>query len=131
MPAAQAAPAHGSAPPGPRSWIPGGHLWAFRRDSLGFVTQMARTYGDIVRLSFGGRRVYLVSHPDWIEDVLVGSASRFVKGLGLDRARRLLGNGLLTSAGAEHLRQRRTIQPLFHRQHVQGFADAIVRHATR
>lgn len=119
------------AAPGPRSWRPGGDFFAFRRDPLAFQTRMARTYGDIVRLTFGGRRVYLVSHPDLIEEVLVGAARRYVKGIALDRARRLLGNGLLTAAGADHLRQRRMIQPLFHRQHVQGFAAAMVRHAAR
>ena len=117
--------------PGPHSWRPGGDFFAFRRDPLGFQTRMARTYGDVVRLSFSGRRVHLVSHPDLIEEVLVGSARRYVKGIALDRARRLLGNGLLTAAGADHLRQRRMIQPLFHKQHVQGFATAMVRHASR
>ena len=53
------------------------------------------------------------SHPDWIEDVLVTSAKKFTKGIALQRAKRLLGEGLLTSEGQMHLRQRRTIQPLF------------------
>jgi cytochrome P450 len=118
-------------PQGPRSWLPGGDFWAFRRDPLTFLPYVARTYGDLARLSFGRQRVYVISRPEWIEDVLVGSASRFGKGVALERARRVLGNGLLTSAGAEHLRQRRLIQPLFHRQHVQGFANAMVKHASR
>ncbi len=120
-----------SEPHGPRSWLPGGDFWAFRRDPLTFLPHVARTYGDLVRLSFGKQRVYVISRPEWIEDVLVGSASRFGKGVALERARRVLGNGLLTSGGAEHLRQRRIIQPLFHRQHVQGFASAMVKHASR
>jgi cytochrome P450 len=120
-----------SEPHGPRSWLPGGDFWAFRRDPLTFLPHVARTYGDLARLWFGKQRVYLVSRPEWIEDVLVTSASRFGKGVALERARRVLGNGLLTSGGAEHLRQRRIIQPLFHRQHVQGFAEAMVKHAAR
>ncbi len=118
-------------PRGPRSWLPGGDFWAFRRDPLTFLPHVARTYGDLARLSFGRQRVYLISRPEWIEDVLVTSASHFGKGVALERARRVLGNGLLTSGGAEHLRQRRLIQPLFHRQHVQGFATAMVKHASR
>lgn len=117
-------------PPGPRTWLPGGDFWAFRRDPLTFLPHVARTYGDLARLSFGRQRVYVISQPEWIEDVLVTSASRFAKGVALERARHVLGNGLLTSAGAEHLRQRRLIQPLFHRQHVQGFANAMVKHAS-
>lgn len=117
--------------PGPTSWLPGAHFLAFRRDPLTFFTATARTYGDVARLAFGSQPVYLVSHPDLIEDILVTSAKKFMKGLALQRAKRLLGEGLLTSEGQMHLRQRRTIQPLFHRQQVQRFAEAMVRHAVR
>ena len=117
--------------PGPATWIPGGHFFAFRRDPLAFFTRTARTYGDVARFSFGPQPVYLVSHPDFIEDILVTSARKFKKGIALQRAKKLLGEGLLTSEGKAHLRQRRTIQPLFHRQQVQRFADTMVRHAVR
>jgi cytochrome P450 len=117
--------------PGPSSWMPGGHFLKFRRDPLTFFTSIARTYGDVARFTFGSQPVYLVSHPDLIEDVLVTSAKKFMKGIALQRAKRLLGEGLLTSEGQMHLRQRRTIQPLFHRQQVQRFAEAMVQHAVR
>ena len=117
--------------PGPTSWIPGGNFLAFRRDPLTFFANTARDYGDVARFSFGSQPVYLVSHPDFIEDILVTSARKFMKGIALQRAKKLLGEGLLTSEGQMHLRQRRTIQPLFHRQHVQGFAEAMVRHGLR
>ena len=116
--------------PGPSTWLPGGAFWAFRKDPLAFFTNTARTYGDIAGFSFGPQKVYLVSRPEWIEDILVKSAGKFAKGVALERAKVLLGNGLLTAAGQEHLKHRRMIQPLFHRQHVQGFAEAFVRHAT-
>jgi cytochrome P450 len=117
--------------PGPHSWLPGASFLQFRRNPLKFFADTQRTYGDIARFSIGPQRVYLVSHPDWIEDVLVTSAKKFHKGVALQRAKRLLGEGLLTSEGKQHLKQRRTIQPLFHRQQVQRFADAMVRHAAR
>src|SRR5687767_15203805 len=117
--------------PGPSTWLPGGNFLKFRRDPLTFFTSVARTYGDVARWAFGSQAVYLVSHPDMIEDVLVTSAKKFMKGIALQRAKRLLGEGLLTSEGQMHLRQRRTIQPLFHKQQVQGFAEAMVRHAVR
>ena len=111
--------------------MPGASFLKFRRDPLAFFTETQRTYGDIAKFSFGTQQVYLVSHPDWIEDVLVTSAKKFQKGIALQRAKRLLGEGLLTSEGQAHLRQRRTIQPMFHRQQVQRFADAMVKHAMR
>jgi cytochrome P450 len=117
--------------PGPITWLPGGNFLAFRRNPLSFLTTTARTYGDVARFSIGSQPVYLVSHPEWIEDVLVTSARKFQKGIALQRAKRLLGEGLLTSEGQMHLRQRRTIQPLFHRQQVQRFAESMVRHALR
>jgi cytochrome P450 len=117
--------------PGPRTWIPGGSFWEFRKDRLGFVTTMARQYGDLAAFQFGRQRVFLISKPEWIEDVLVTSAKKYAKGVALERSRRVLGKGLLTNEGADHLRQRRTIQPLFHRQHVQTFANAFVKHADR
>lgn len=120
-----------SSVPGPTTWLPGGAYWAFRKDPLAFFTNTARAYGDLAGFSFGPQKVYLVSRPEWIEDILVKSAGKFAKGIALERAKVLLGNGLLTAAGQEHLKDRRMIQPLFHRQHVQGFADTFVRHATR
>lgn len=117
--------------PGPSPWFPGANFLAFRRDPLTFFTETQRTYGDFAGFSFGPQRVYLVSHPDWIEDVLVTSAKKFQKGVALQRAKRLLGEGLLTAEGKYHLKQRRTIQPLFHRQQVQRFGDAMVKHGVR
>ena len=117
--------------PGPSSWLPGANFLKFRRDPLKFFADTHRDYGDIARFTIGPQEVFLVSHPDWIEDVLVTSAKKFHKGVALQRAKRLLGEGLLTAEGQAHLKQRRTIQPLFHRQQVQRFADAMVKHALR
>lgn len=39
----------------------------------------------------------------------------------MQRARILLGEGLLTSEGEEHLAQRRTLQPAFHRQRMEEY----------
>jgi cytochrome P450 len=117
--------------PGPTSWLPGASFLKFRRDPLKFFVETQREYGDIARFTFGPQQVFLVSHPDWIEDILVTSAKKFRKGVALQRAKRLIGEGLLTSEGQAHLKQRRTIQPMFHRQQVQRFADAMVRHAVR
>jgi cytochrome P450 len=117
--------------PGPTSWLPGGNFLAFRRNPLTFFTKTARTYGDVARFSFGSQPVYLVSHPHFIEDVLVTSAKKFMKGMALQRAKKLLGEGLLTSEAQMHLRQRRTIQPMFHRQQVQRFGESMVKHALR
>jgi cytochrome P450 len=92
---------------------------------------LARTYGDVAHFRAGPFDAYLLSHPDDIRDVLVTHHRRFVKGQGLQEARRLLGNGLLTSEFEEHRRQRRLIQPLFHHTRIGGYGDVMVAYARR
>jgi len=106
-------------PPGPR-------LSAFQQlvyrpgagNPLPFFTNLARTYGDVVTYRMAGEQVFLVSDPHLIKDILVTHHRNFLKGRGLQRAKRLLGEGLLTSEGQHHLRQRRLMQPAFHRDRI-------------
>jgi cytochrome P450 len=67
-------------PPGPEPGALDGVFSPFRRDPLTFLTNAARQYGDIVGLRFLHYRTYLISHPDYIEDVLVNHPRKFVKG---------------------------------------------------
>lgn len=112
--------------PGPPRIFPGQHLIAMRRDPLRFLPRLAREYGDVAHLRFGTQDLFLVSHPDQIRDILVTHSRQFKKGKGLEGAKRLLGEGLLTSEGDFHLRQRRLAQPAFHRDRVAGYADIMV-----
>jgi cytochrome P450 len=117
-------------PPGPRRPMVGA-LLSPGRDPLKLLTRMAREYGDIVYYRMGGERVYFVNHPQYIRDVLVTHQKNFTKSRGLERAKRLLGEGLLTSEGATHLRQRRLLQPAFHRDRIANYASVMVAHADR
>ena len=74
----------------------------------------------------GGQFAFFSNHPDLVRDLLVVSADKFKKGRALQRAKRLLGEGLLTSEGEAHLRQRRMIQPAFHRQRIAEYAKSMV-----
>lgn len=114
-------------PPASRSQFPGQTLLGFRRDPIQFLRRLARNQGDVVSFRLGPERLILVNHPDLIRDVLVTDASCFHKGRGLERAKRLLGEGLLTSEDAYHLRQRRLIQPAFHRQRIASYAETMTR----
>jgi cytochrome P450 len=119
-----------SYPPGPRSRYLGAHLLAFRRDSLGFVTRLARRYGDIVHGRLGRRHLYLLNHPDYVKDVLVTYHRRFT-GLAFEAGKRLTGEGLLSAQGEAHRRQRRLVQPAFHHDRLPGYGAAMVAHARR
>ncbi|PYS94633.1 MAG: cytochrome P450 [Acidobacteria bacterium] len=121
-------------PPGPRRALPGNPLFgflAFRRDALGFLTQLAREYGDIVFFRMGPQRVYMLNHPDLIKDALVTHQDSFMKGRALQRSKRLLGEGLLTSEGEYHRRQRRLAQPAFHRQRIEAYGEVMLDYAAR
>ena len=117
--------------PGPRGVPFLGSLFELRRDPLSFMTRVAREYGDVVHLRVGLANAYLVSHPDYVKEVLVTQQHSFKKGLGLEWAKTVLGEGLLTSYGAVHVRQRRLIQPAFHRQRIGAYGQTMVHYAQR
>src|SRR5258707_12105911 len=94
-------------PPGPPAHFLTGHLPELRRDLLGLYTRCAREYGDVSLLRFGLRPVYIISHPDLIEQVL--TSRNFIKHYPLRMTPRLLGNGLLASRGDFWRRQPRLI----------------------
>ena len=102
-----------------------GHGLAFRRDSTGFLLSLARSGRDIVPFRLGRRRAFLVVHPDLIRSVLVDHAGAFRKGRLMQRARRLLGDGLLTAEGDPHRAQRKRIQPGFTRARVTEYAARV------
>ena len=90
-------------------------------DRLGFVREMVRRNGDISSLRIGSQRVVMLTHPDHIRDVLVTHGRQFTKGRALERAKQFVGEGILTSEGEFHLRQRRLLQPAFHRSRLEGY----------
>jgi cytochrome P450 len=102
----------------------------FRRDRLAYVGEAGRRGVDVRRLEFAGRRVFQINHPDLIRDVLITRASNFVKGPGLQASKPLLGEGLLTSEGELHRKQRRLVQPAFHSSRLAGYAQTMVRCAS-
>ena len=117
--------------PGPKTLWPGGHLFYFRRDPLNLLTRLAREFGDVVQFRAGTQRVFLLNHPEHVRDVLVTHHGRFHTGRALQRAKRLLGEGLLTSEGEFHRRQRRLAQPAFHRQRVGAYARVMTEFAAK
>ena len=117
--------------PGPKQSILGSLVYLPGRDPIAFFNNLARTYGDIVSYRMGGEQMFFVNDPQHIKDILVTNNKSFMKGRGLQRAKRILGEGLLTSEGAIHLRQRRLMQPAFHRDAVAGYGAAMVTYADR
>ena len=113
-------------PPVARSRLPGQLIWRFQRDRLGVIESLAREHGDLVQLPALGREIFVISDPELIRQVLEVGQGRFTKGRGLENAALLLGKGLLTSEAPLHARQRRLMQPAFHRQQIQRYGGQMV-----
>src|SRR5262249_21577079 len=98
---------------------------------IGFLMSAALQFGDIAHFGTGSQQYFLVNHPDYIKDILVTHHAHFKKGRGLERAKAMLGTGLLTSEGEFHHRQRRLAQPAFHRDRIARYASMMVEYADR
>ena len=118
-------------PPGPPNRGLIGNFPLGSKDPLGLFTQWARRYGDIFYYRVFLYHVYFLNHPDFIEYVLATHYRNFHKGRALQASRRIFGNGLLTSEGDFWLRQRRLMQPAFHRERIASYAGAMVAAAER
>lgn len=129
-------------PPGPKH-NPWRQLLAYRRDPMGFLMRMARDHGDLVHFQMGPTHICLLNHHSDIKDVLVTHHRNFVKTPGLLQRRRrrvlrratwlklLLGEGLLTSEGTAHRRQRRNLQPAFHPHRIATYGAIMTDYAVR
>ena len=96
-------------------------------DSLERMSELFARYGDIYRVYAPGRKsyTYVIHHPDDVKRVLVSNHKNYTKGVGLDRVKILLGNGIMTSEGEFWRRQRYMMQPMFHRRVITEFARVI------
>jgi cytochrome P450 len=110
-------------------WI-GGHFRQFRKNPLEFIQTLANL-GDVTSFRMGKMPAFLVNNPDLVRDILVVNAHKFVKGRALQRAKVLLGEGLLTSEKEHHLRQRRLVQPAFHRARIAGYAQSMIEYGEK
>ncbi len=113
-------------PPGPKGLPIVGSLFAFMKDYIGFLRSVAKTYGDFAYFELAGRKIYLINNPEFIKDILITNNRNFSKSKVLKRSKIVVGEGLLTSEGETHLKNRRLIQPLFHNKAIPNYADLMV-----
>ena len=111
-------------------------LWfAWRRfrpaNPILLFQHLVREYGDIAHYKIGWNHIVFLNHPDYIREVLVVQNDNFVKERTVRRSKMLLGEGMITSEGAQHRAQRQVAQPAFHRQRIPEYADTMVREAVR
>ena len=91
------------------------------RDPVGNLNKLLTHYGDTVHLFLGGVRPTIVTRdPALVQHILQKNHRRYHKSDLTHGLVRYLGKGLLTNEGSDWLRQRRLIQPGFHRQRLAG-----------
>ncbi len=115
--------------PKPREipWI--GSVHRRFRSPLNFFVELRREFGDAARFRIFNERFLLLNDPAAVGEVLVTKQDSFRKGRALEGARLFLGDSLLVSEGPEHTRQRRLIQPAFHRGRIAGYAQVMAEKA--
>ena len=104
--------------PGPRGLFSG---WKLLNDPLPLIEKNFVKYGDLVHLRLFGFNVFTVGHPEGIKHVLQDNHRNYRKSADYKLLARILGQGLVTSEGDLWLRQRRLMQPMFHRQKIAAF----------
>jgi len=115
--------------PGPREWPIIGSVLRRFTGPLQFFRELQATCGDAARFTLFRERFILFSDPALVDEVLITKNKSFRKGRALEGARVFLGNSLLVSEGEEHTRQRRLIQPAFHKSRIVGYAAIMAERA--
>lgn len=120
-----------SLPPGPKGWPLLGSSVPFVRDMPGFLLNLAVEFGDLATFYLLGRPVVLVNDPVLVHRILVEDAGSYIKSQALRRTKIVLGEGLLTSEGEFHLRQRRLASRAFPGKRVEHYATHMVEMSRR
>lgn len=99
-----------------------GHLPQLQQDWLGTLRRWQQEYGDFVTVRLGPRPAAFIFDPEDAETILVAKYKASRKNFIIRRTRALIGDGLLLSEGEFWRRQRRLMQPAFHRASIDGYA---------
>jgi cytochrome P450 len=101
-----------------------GHMWPLIQDPFTFFGSL-RDKGEIVKIYIGRRPIYYLTTARLAHEILVTEARAYGKGMVYEAVHPLSGNGLLASGRELHRRQRRLVQPLFHKKMIQSYAETM------
>lgn len=113
----------------PGAWPLIGHAGTLLRDPLGFLERVY-PLGDVVVLRLGPKPAYLVNASEPFRRILVADAPYYDKGFQIHALRALIGDGIGTSVGPKHRRQRRLMRPAFDHAHVQSYVETMAQCAS-
>ncbi|MEY3319618.1 MAG: hypothetical protein RL393_198, partial [Actinomycetota bacterium] len=110
-------------PAGPRSPL---LTLQFQKDTPGFLRGARDQFGDLTSFFLGGQLFYGAFAPEMVHEVTVSKQHSFIKGVGFERMRKVLGTGLLTNEEPIHLRHRRLMQSPFHISKISSYAETML-----
>ncbi len=93
---------------------------------IALFEHLAETYGRMAHYRLGLSHIVFVNQLDFIQEILINQPQNFIKERTQRRMKILLGEGLITSDGEIHRRQRRIAAPAFHRQRIQAYGAIMV-----
>lgn len=101
----------------------------FLNNPIKFISKSMDAFSGTYSASLSiNRKLIITQNPDFINYVLKENHRNYNKSeLSTERAVEFFGKGLLFSNGDYWLRQRRLIQPAFHREKLQGLYDIIIK----
>jgi cytochrome P450 len=97
---------------------------------IALFEHLAQTYGRMAHYRLGLSHIVFINEPEFIHEILINQPQHFIKERTQRRMKILLGEGLITSDGEVHRRQRRIAAPAFHRQRIQAYGDLMVERAS-
>ncbi|MFN2214766.1 MAG: cytochrome P450 [Anaerolineales bacterium] len=114
--------------PGPKPVPILGNILDMRQGEIfEILLEFHKTYGDIVRLELPKNQyVYSIANPESIQHVMQMNNQNYTKGDRIKIVKPLIGNGLFASEGEFWRRQRRMMQPAFHRRQIEYLAQEMV-----
>ena len=114
-------------PPKVKGWPLLGPLPTIIKDIYQFLLEAQERYGDVYTIDLGLLDIMVFNHPRHVEHIFVSHFRNYRKGGPMwDSIRDLTGNGIVTSEGDFWRKQRRMMQPQFHRKRIAGLADLMV-----
>ncbi len=115
-------------PEGPRPLPYIGNLLAFQRNSLGYLQELQKTYGNMATIYAGRQPIVLLFRPEHVRYILTENPKNFTLREFSESLRELIGDGLLALDGETHRQQRRAVQPAFHKKRVESYAGVMTQY---
>ncbi|QGA81887.1 cytochrome P450 [Halomicrobium sp. LC1Hm] len=112
------------APPSPEGYPLVGHTPNYVTDAFGFIEEAVGTVGDCFRVTvLGVGDLYVLAHPDYIEQALVSERAAFTKGPDFEFA---FGDGIISVTGEAWERQREVLESFFYPARIRSYAEEMV-----